>query len=147
MVSAPGLVAIKAPQRLRGARPVRTAPYPGFPTDAQAIVMAALCKAEGTTIFSENIFESRYRHVPELVRMGADIRLEGRVAVVCGVERLFGANVRPADLRGGAALAVAGVGAQGETVLTDLSHVDRGYADLAGDLTRLGADVERQEGE
>ncbi len=136
-------ISIEAPRRLRGVRPVRTAPYPGFPTDAQAIVMAALCKAEGATVFAENMFESRYRHVDELSRMGADIRVEGRVAVVYGVPRLFGAEVSATDLRGGAALAVAGVGAEGETVISGLHHIDRGYADLAGDLEALGARVAR----
>ena len=85
---------------LRAVSPVRTAPYPGFPTDAQAVVMSALLRSSGTTVFVENIFESRYHHVPELVRMGADIRLEGRVAVVCGVDRLQAARVRAMDLRG-----------------------------------------------
>ena len=85
---------------LRAVSPIRTAPYPGFPTDAQAVVMSALLRSSGTTVFVENIFESRYHHVPELVRMGADIRLEGRVAVVCGVDRLQAARVRAMDLRG-----------------------------------------------
>lgn len=132
---------IKAPERLWAVRPIRTAPYPGFPTDAQAVVMAALCRAEGTTVFAENIFDSRYRHVDELARMGADIRVEGKVAVVCGVPRLFGARVRATDLRGGAALAVAGLGAEGETVISGVRHILRGYADLAGDLTALGAKI------
>lgn len=127
--------------RLRAVGPIRTAPYPGFPTDAQAVVMAALCTAEGATVFAENMFDSRYRHVDELSRMGADIRVEGRVAVVCGVPRLHGAKVRATDLRGGAALAVAGLGAAGETVLSGLRHICRGYADLAGDLTALGAKI------
>lgn len=130
---------------LRSPGPVRTAPYPGFPTDAQAPVMAALCLSRGVTVFEENIFESRYRHVDELRRMGADIRTMGRVAVVNGVEHLSGAAVRGTDLRGGAALCAAGLGAQGETRVSGVEHIDRGYADLAGDLTALGGDVERQE--
>ena len=134
-------ITISAPAHLRAVRPIRTAPYPGFPTDAQAVVMAALCKAEGATVFAENIFDSRYRHVDELARMGADIRVEGKVAVVCGVPKLYGAAVRAADLRGGAALAVAGLGAEGESVLSGLQHICRGYADLAGDLTALGARI------
>ena len=93
---------------LRGAD-ISTQPYPGFPTDCQAIFMAALLQSRGTTVFVENIFQSRYRHVPELIRMGADIRTEGRVAVVCGVERLHGAEVVATDLRGGAALVTAGL--------------------------------------
>ena len=87
---------------LRGVPPVRTAPYPGFPTDAQAPLMAVMARSSGCTVFVENIFESRYRHVDELTRMGADIRVEGRVAVVYGVPRLHGAKVQAADLRGGA---------------------------------------------
>ena len=134
---------LSAPSRLRGARPVRTAPYPGFPTDAQAVVMAALCKGEGTTVFVENMFSSRYRHVDELVRMGADIRVEGKVAVVCGVKALHGAQVRATDLRGGAALAVAAVGAEGETCITGLRHIDRGYQSLCEDLSGLGARIVR----
>jgi len=141
--SEPDRVALRAPRRLRAVRPVRTAPYPGFPTDAQAMVMAALCRSEGITCFEENIFENRYRHVPELIRMGADIRVEGKTAQVRGVEVLTGAHVTAPDLRGGAALAVAGVAAQGETVISGLSHVERGYADLAGDLTALGAHAVR----
>ncbi|MCI8478316.1 MAG: UDP-N-acetylglucosamine 1-carboxyvinyltransferase [Oscillospiraceae bacterium] len=128
---------------LLGVRPVRTAPYPGFPTDAQPPLMAALCKGTGTTVFVENIFENRYRHVDELTRMGADIRVEGRVAVVCGVPQLRGARLHAADLRGGAALVVAALGAGGESVITGLEHVDRGYQDLDGGLRSLGARIRR----
>lgn len=142
--STPDTVHIRAPEQLKAVRPIRTAPYPGFPTDAQAVVMAALCKASGATVFVENMFGSRYRHVDELCRMGADIRVEGRVAVVCGVRRLRGAAVCSTDLRGGAALCVAGVGAEGESVVSGLRHIDRGYADLAGDLGKLGAKITRE---
>ena len=124
---------------LRAVSPIRTAPYPGFPTDAQAVVMSALLRSSGTTVFVENIFESRYHHVPELVRMGADIRLEGRVAVVCGVDRLQAARVRAMDLRGGAALVIAGLQARGITTVEHLHHIRRGYSDLPGDLALLGA--------
>lgn len=143
--SEPRRVFIQAPQVLRSVRPIRTAPYPGFPTDAQAVVMAALCKGQGATVFVENLFSGRYRHVDELCRMGADIRTEGKVAVVCGVPALHGAAVRAADLRGGAALAVAALGAEGESELTGLSHIDRGYEDLCGDLARLGANIRRSQ--
>ena len=102
---------LRAEGPLRAIPPIRTAPYPGFPTDAQAILMAALLRARGATVFEENIFENRYRHVDELARMGADIRTSGRVAVVTGVERLHGAPVRCTDLRGGAALCVAALAA------------------------------------
>ena len=130
---------------LRSVRPVRTNPYPGFPTDAQPPVMAALTRGEGTTVFVENMFENRYRHVDELVRMGADIRVEGRVAVVSAVSRLHGSTVRAADLRGGAALVVAALGAEGETVLSGLHHIDRGYAQLEENLSALGAEIKRLE--
>ena len=126
---------------MRGISPVRTAPYPGFPTDAQAILMAALAGGEGTTMFVENIFESRYHHVDELRRMGADIQVSGRVAVVSGAGRLHGARVRSADLRGGAALVVAALGAEGTTVLSDLRHIRRGYDGLDRGLRSLGADI------
>lgn len=130
---------------LRGAPTIRTAPYPGFPTDAQAPVMAALACCQGCTLFVETIFDSRYRHVPELIRMGADITTEGRVALVRGVERLHGARVEAADLRGGGALAAAALGAEGTTVLSGLNHIDRGYEGLEEMLRRLGGDVERRE--
>ena len=130
---------------LQGVRPIRTAPYPGFPTDAQPPVMAALCKGRGTTVFVENMFESRYRHVDELCRMGARIRVEGRVAVVCGVERLHGARLMAADLRGGAALVVAALGAEGESRIEGLSHIDRGYYGLEETLSGLGACIRRLE--
>lgn len=129
--------------QLRGVPPVRTAPYPGFPTDAQPPVMAALTKARGTTVFVETIFENRYRHTQELVRMGADIRVEGRVAVVCGVSQLHGASLEAADLRGGAALVVAALGAQGESRISGLQHIDRGYAGLTENLASLGAEIRR----
>ena len=128
---------------LSAIRPVRTAPYPGFPTDAQAVLMAALLKSRGTTVFIENIFQNRYRHVGELMRMGANIRTEGRVAVLCGVPKLHGAQVEATDLRGGAALVVAALSAEGESTVSRLHHIDRGYADLAGDLASLGAHIER----
>ena len=138
-------VRLTAPARLRAIPPVRTSPYPGFPTDAQAVLMAALLRSRGTTVFVENMFDSRYRHVPELVRLGADIRTEGRVAVVCGAERLYGARVRAADLRGGAALVLAGLQAEGTTEVEQIHHIERGYADLVGDLRALGAEIRLRE--
>ena len=131
--------------RLRGAGPIHTAPYPGFPTDAQAVVMAAVLRAAGTTLFVENMFQSRFRHVSELLRMGADIRTEGRVAVVCGVPEVHGATVRCTDLRGGAALVLAGLQARGATRVEEIRHIHRGYGDLAGDLARLGAEIREAE--
>ncbi len=134
-------IALTAPVRLRGVSPIRTSPYPGFPTDAQAVVMAALLRSRGTSVFVENMFQSRYRHVPELIRMGADVRPEGRVAVVCGVETLHGAEVCSTDLRGGAALVVAGLQAQGETCVHGYHHILRGYEDIVRDLHALGAEL------
>ena len=133
--------------RLRAVRPVRTAPYPGFPTDAQAVLMATLLRSRGATVFEENIFENRYRHVDELTRMGGSIRVSGRVAVVTGVDQLYGAAVRCTDLRGGAALCVAALAAEGETRVSEIGHIDRGYEDIARDLRTLGADMIRTETE
>ena len=138
-------IRLQAPRRLQSAGPIRTAPYPGFPTDAQAVLMASLLRSEGATVFVENIFDSRYRHVPEMVRMGADIRLEGRVAVVCGVDRLHGAAVQAKELRGGASLVLAGLQAEGETAVTGVEHIQRGYEDLTGELAQLGADIRQEE--
>ena len=138
-------IACRCMSRPGAVRPVRTAPYPGFPTDAQAILMAALVRSRGTTVFEENIFENRYRHVDELVRMGADIRVSGRTAVVTGVEHLSGAAVRCTDLRGGAALCVAALAAEGESRLFETGHIDRGYEDIVRDLGALGARISRTE--
>ena len=136
-------LSIAASGRMRGIRTVRTAPYPGFPTDAQAILMAALAGGTGTTMIVENMFDSRYRHVDELARMGADIQLAGRVAVVTG-SRLHGTAVRSTDLRGGAALVVAALGAEGVSRVSGLSHIRRGYQGLDDSLSALGADIRTQ---
>ena len=109
--------------------------------------MAALLKSRGTTVFEENVFANRYRHVDEMTRMGADIRVAGRVAVVTGVERLSGAAVRCTALRGGAAPCVAALSADGESRIFETSHIDRGYEDIAGDLRALGADAVRVDNE
>lgn len=137
----PDRIVLTSRAPLRGISPVRTAPYPGFPTDAQAILMAALAGGEGATLFVENIFDSRYRHVDELRRMGANIQLAGRAAMVSGVGRLHGAAVRSTDLRGGAALVVAALGAEGTTQVSDLRHIKRGYQALDKTLRTLGADL------
>jgi UDP-N-acetylglucosamine 1-carboxyvinyltransferase len=121
-----------------------TLPYPGFPTDLQPPIMALLAAAEGTSIVTENVFESRFMFVDELNRMGADMRTEGHHAVIRGVERLSSAPVRALDLRAGAALIVAGLGADGTTEIAEVHHVDRGYEDIDGKLTALGAAVSRQ---
>lgn len=132
---------IAAPTRLQGMGMVRTLPYPGFPTDAAAPLLAAACVGQGTTVFVETIFENRYRYVDELTRMGARIRVDGRVAVVEGVPALHGADVACTDLRGGAALLVAALAADGITRLTELHHLDRGYEDPVGCLCGVGAAV------
>ena len=136
------MIALHSGGRLRGVRAIRTAPYPGFPTDAQAVIMAALAGGEGTTVFEENIFQSRYRHVSELARMGADIRLTGRTATVRGAP-LHAAQVCSTDLRGGAALVVAALAAEGTSRVGDLHHIDRGYDHLEHSLARLGAQIHR----
>jgi UDP-N-acetylglucosamine 1-carboxyvinyltransferase len=133
--------------RMEGkARPVDlvTLPYPGFPTDLQPPLMAMMATADGTSILTENVFESRFMFVDELNRMGADIRTEGHHAVIRGVERLSAAPVRALDLRAGAALIVAALGAEGTTEISDMHHVDRGYEDIDSKLAGLGAAVTRQ---
>ncbi len=136
---------IVAPTRLRGVRHVRTAPYPGFPTDAQPPIMAMTTVADGMSMFVENIFESRYKHVSELARLGAKIKVEGRVAVVEGVSDLSGASVMASDLRGAGALLVAGLCANGITEISGLKHLDRGYDKIDEALRSVGAKVKRIE--
>lgn len=138
-----GSLEIVSPQKLSSMKTVRTMPFPGFPTDAQAPVLAASCLAEGTTVFVENIFENRYRHVSELVRMGANIKTEGKVAVVQGVESLYGASVEACDLRGAAALVAAGLAAEGTTDIGGLKYLERGYENFEVTLCALGADVKK----
>ena len=138
-----GSIRLSGDGRLHAVPPVRTAPYPGFPTDAQAVIMAALAGGEGETVFEETIFQSRYRHVSELARMGADIRLAGRTAVVRGTP-LHGSDVCGSDLRGGAALVVAALGARGGSRVCGLHHIDRGYERMEDSLRRLGAKIERR---
>ncbi len=127
--------------RLRAPEPLVTAPYPGFPTDAQPVLMAALLKAEGRSELRETIFENRFRQIPELRRLGAEISLEGRCARIDGVERLHGDVLRATDLRGGAAMVLAGLGAEGDTLVLDEGHITRGYDGLDSCLRSLGADV------
>lgn len=134
---------IKCPDRLRPIRNVRTMPYPGFPTDAQAPVMAMATKADGTSVIVENIFESRFKHVPQLLRLGAKIRIEDRVAVIDGVKKLYGAKVEATDLRGGGALIVAALRAEGITEITQVRHIDRGYEKIETALKSIGADIKR----
>lgn len=124
---------------------VKTLPYPGFATDMQAQLMAAMCIAEGTSSVTETIFENRFMHVSELSRMGANINIHERTAVIHGVETLEGAPVAATDLRAGAAMVLAGLAAQGHTEISQIFHIDRGYEDLVGRIRRLGADITRIE--
>lgn len=134
---------IKSPYRLKCMKTVRTMPYPGFPTDCQALIMSMAAVAQGTTIINENIFESRFRHAAELNRMGADITVTGTSAIVNGRHRLYGANVSATDLRGGMALILAGLCAEGETVIDSVEFIDRGYEKIERDLTLIGASIRR----
>ncbi len=138
-----GLRAERGPNDRLSAVDVATLPYPGFATDYKPLLVTLLTVAEGVGIVTENLFFGRFRYVEELRRMGADVRTEGHHAVVRGVERLSGAPVRAFDVRAGAALVLAGLVADGETVITDAHHVDRGYEDLDGKLASLGAHVVR----
>ncbi|GAX89631.1 UDP-N-acetylglucosamine 1-carboxyvinyltransferase [Effusibacillus lacus] len=124
---------------------VKTLPYPGFPTDMQAQMMALLTVLPGNSLVTESVFENRFMHVAELQRMGADIKVEGRTALITGVPILTGAGVTASDLRAGAALVIAGLGAQGETEVNGLHHIDRGYLRLEDKLREIGADIERVE--
>lgn len=134
---------VTGPSRLRALDIIRTLPYPGFPTDMQAQLVAMLTVARGTSIMVETVFENRYKHVDELLRMGANIKLEGRLAVIKGVKKLIGANVCARDLRGGAALILAGLVAEGETVISDIKHIDRGYENIEEKLRQAGASIQR----
>jgi len=125
---------------------VITEPFPGFPTDLQAQMMAMLCFAEGTSVLEEKIFENRFMHAPELVRMGAQIEVHGGTATVTGVERLKGAPVMATDLRASVSLILAGLAAEGETQVNRVYHLDRGYEDVAGKLGGVGADIKRVPG-
>lgn len=124
-----------------------TLPYPGFPTDMQAQFMAMLAVAEGTSVVTETVFENRFMHVDELLRMGAKIRVDGRTATVEGSAALFGTAVRATDLRAGAAMVLAGLAADGETRVGYIHHIDRGYDDLVAKLVALGADIKRADAE
>lgn len=123
---------------------IKTMPYPGFPTDMQAQMMSLLCSIKGTSIVTETIFENRFMHVQELKRMGANIKIDGRTAVIEGVEKLSGSEVKATDLRAGAALILAALAAEGTTEIGDIYHIDRGYVDIEGKLKGLGASIERK---
>lgn len=122
---------------------IKTMPYPGFPTDMQAQFMGLMCGGLGTGIINETVFENRFMQVPEFIKMGADITIEGRCAVVKGVETMKGAKVRATDLRAGAGLVITGLGAEGVTEITDIHYIDRGYENFDGKLRGIGADIIR----
>ena len=136
-------IILKSSGTLQAVPLVETMPFPGFPTDLQAQYAALCATAKGTTLIVENLFETRYKYAAELKRMGADITVRDRTAVIRGVERLHGAKVVASDLRGGAALVIAALSAEGQSEVVDLSHVDRGYAEFEYKLKRLGAKIRR----
>jgi len=125
---------------------IKTMPYPGFPTDLQAQIMALMCISQGLSVITETIFENRFMHVAELGRMGADIRIDGKSAIVKGIAGLSGAQVMATDLRASASLVIAALAAEGETQIARVYHLDRGYDDLAGKLNNVGADIRRVKG-
>ncbi len=137
-------IEVRFRERLSGVK-VTTLPYPGFPTDLQAQMMALLSMAKGTSIITETIFDNRFMHVAELRRMGANIKVEGRSAIINGVEALSGAQVMATDLRAGAALVLAGLSAQGTTVVSNADHIDRGYEDFVENLSNLGGNLRRED--
>ena len=136
-------VTVTVQSHLKRIRMIRTMPHPGFPTDVQAQMMALTTIADGTSVFVENIFESRYKHVGELLRFGAKISVEGRMAVVEGVKSLNGAKVKATDLRGGSAMILSGLSANGITEISEIHHIDRGYDEPEKVLNSLGADMKR----
>ena len=141
IISTDRSVRLRSEGELKAVGEISTAPYPGFPTDAQPVLMAALLKAKGLTRITENIFENRYRQVPELCRLGADIVTHGKIAEIWGVDCLHGTALTATDLRGGAAMIVAGLSAQGETLICDDGHISRGYERFDMRLRALGADI------
>ena len=122
---------------------IKTMPYPGFPTDMQAQMMALLCAVKGTSLITETVFENRFMHASELKRMGANIKIDGRSAVIEGVDVLSGAEVKATDLRAGAAIIIAALAAEGSTVLGDDYHIDRGYFEIEKKFRKLGAQIQR----
>jgi len=136
------LIKVIGPDRVK-AVDIKTLPFPGFPTDMQPQFMALSCVARGTSVITETVFEKRFAHIGDLIRMGADIKVEGHSAIIKGVKKLSAAPVMASDLRGGAALVLAGLVAEGTTELSRIYHLDRGYAKLEEKLNSLGADIKR----
>ena len=138
------VITLTPPKRLKSVHTIKTMPYPGFPTDIQSPFMALAALADGTSVFVENIFENRFQHVDELTRMGADIKVTGRSAVVRGVKHLSGANVVARELRGGAALVIAALAANGRTTINGTEFIDRGYENIESYLSDCGAVIRRE---
>lgn len=136
-------VRLRAPQRLTAFQQLQTQPHPGFPTDMQAQMLALAAMAKGTSVVVENVFENRFAHAGDLNRMGANVLVNGRTAVVQGVDMLYGTHVTARDLRGGAALVIAGLAARGETLVERAELIDRGYERLEEMLGALGAEIRR----
>ena len=136
-------IKIQGPKRLKSVN-IKTMPYPGFPTDMQSIFTTVLTTARGTSIVVENIFENRYKYTQELIRMGAKISIEGKMAIVKGVKKLYGANVKATDLRGGASLVLAGIVAKGETIVENIGYILRGYEDFDKKISNLGIDISKR---
>lgn len=137
-------IRVTAPKKLGSVSTVRSLTYPAFPTDAGPMFISAMSYADGTTIFVENIFQNRFRYIDELKRLGASVKTEGKVAVIVGKSALYGANCVATDLRGGAALVVAGLGATGITKIGEIHHIKRGYEDIVRDLSLLGAKIKEE---
>lgn len=137
-------VRVIGPEVIKNAT-IKTMPHPGFPTDLQSLFMALLCIADGESTVTETVFENRFMNVPELIRMGADIEINGETAIVNGVSKLYGSEVVATDLRAGAALIISGLIAKGTTKVRNIYHVDRGYVDIVGKLSKLGANISRVE--
>jgi UDP-N-acetylglucosamine 1-carboxyvinyltransferase len=137
------IINISCPTRPKAVERIVTSPYPSFPTDLQSQVMVLLSLADGLSIMKETIFEGRFKHVDELSRMGADIRVDLNSAFIRGVPRLYGATVEATDLRAGAALVIAGLAAHGTTIVEQIQHIDRGYDRIENMLTSLGAVIYR----
>ena len=133
-------IVIEAPKKLKSVD-IKTMPYPGFPTDMQSVFIAMLCVAKGTSIVVENIFENRFKFANELKRMGAKINIESKVAIIKGVRKLSGATVEATDLRGGAAVVVAGLVAKGRTRVNNIEYILRGYEGLDKKLSKIGANI------
>lgn len=122
---------------------IKTLPYPGFPTDMQAQMMSLLSIVNGVSVITETVFENRFMHVAELLRMGANIKIDGRTAIIEGVPKLTGCEVKATDLRAGAAMILSGLAAEGQTEISDIYHIDRGYVDIEGKFRKLGAEIYR----